>query len=110
VNGGCSPFNRDSRRSASFLKKELPNYPDPSSHRRLLQYTPRPRWVIQRRAEPSGRCLLLPNQAVPVITGVHSIVTVDSTTVSAIFDIAPDTSGSRLHFQFELPRGGTGRC
>jgi hypothetical protein len=30
---------------------------------------------------------------------------IDSTTVSAIFDIAPDADGSGLHFQFELPRG-----
>jgi len=40
-----------------------------------------------------------------VITGVHSIVMIDSTTVSAIFDIVPDTSGSGLHFEFELPKG-----
>jgi hypothetical protein len=42
---------------------------------------------------------------VPVITGVYSIVMNDSTTVSAIFDIAPDDNGSGLHFDFELPRG-----
>jgi hypothetical protein len=42
---------------------------------------------------------------VPVITGVHSLVLIDSTTVSAIFDIMPDTSGSGLYFEFELPRG-----
>ena len=42
---------------------------------------------------------------VPVITGVHSLVMIDSTTVSAIFDIMPDSDGSGLHFEFELPRG-----
>jgi hypothetical protein len=42
---------------------------------------------------------------IPVITGVHSLVLIDSTTVSAIFDIVPDTSGSGLQFEFELPRG-----
>ena len=40
-----------------------------------------------------------------MITGVHSIVMIDSTTVSAIFDIVPDTSGSGLHFEFELRKG-----
>jgi hypothetical protein len=42
---------------------------------------------------------------VPMITGVHSIVMIDSTTVSAIFDIVPDSSGSGLYFEFELPGG-----
>jgi hypothetical protein len=42
---------------------------------------------------------------VPVITGVHSIVMIDSTTVSAIFDISPDADGSGLHFVFEPPMG-----
>jgi hypothetical protein len=42
---------------------------------------------------------------VPMITGVHSIVMIDSTTVSTIFDITPDASGSGLYFEFEVPRG-----
>jgi len=40
---------------------------------------------------------------VPVITGVHSIVMIDSTTVSAIFDIVSDMDGTGLHFEFKLP-------
>ena len=35
--------------------------------------------------------------------GVHSVVLVDGTTVSVIYDIEPDVSGSGLHFEFELP-------
>src|SRR5262249_23065492 len=42
---------------------------------------------------------------VPMITGVHSIVMIDSTTVSAIFDITPDANGSGLYFEFEVPIG-----
>jgi hypothetical protein len=42
---------------------------------------------------------------VPMITGVHSIVMIDSTTVSAIFDIVPDSGGNGLYFEFELPSG-----
>jgi hypothetical protein len=42
---------------------------------------------------------------VPVITGVHSIVMIDSTTVSAMFDIAPDAYGNGFNFEFELPTG-----
>jgi hypothetical protein len=42
---------------------------------------------------------------VPMITGVHSLVMIDSATVSAIFDIVPDVSGSGLYFEFELPSG-----
>ena len=40
---------------------------------------------------------------VPTIVGVHSVVLVDGTTVSVIYDIEPDVSGSGLHFEFELP-------
>jgi hypothetical protein len=42
---------------------------------------------------------------VPIITGVHSLVLLDSTTVSAIFDIVPDAGGSGLYFEFEVPTG-----
>jgi hypothetical protein len=42
---------------------------------------------------------------VPMITGVHSLVMLDTTTVSAIFDIMPDASDSGLYFEFELPSG-----
>ena len=40
---------------------------------------------------------------VPTIVGVHSVVLVDGSTVSVIYDIEPDVSGSGLHFEFELP-------
>ena len=42
---------------------------------------------------------------VPMITGVHSLVMIDATTVSAMFDIVPDASGSGLYFEFEVPTG-----
>jgi hypothetical protein len=52
----------------------------------------------------------LPNLAqeggpVPIITGVHSLVMINATTVSAMFDIVPDASGSGLYFEFEVPNG-----
>ena len=40
---------------------------------------------------------------VPTIVGIHSVVLINATTVSGIFDIVPDTGGSGLHFEFELP-------
>jgi hypothetical protein len=56
--------------------------------------------------ELEQRLLKLANGGpVPMITGVHSIVMIDSTTVSAIFDIVPDSSGSGLYFEFEVPGG-----
>ena len=42
---------------------------------------------------------------VPIIAGVHSLVMIDATTVSAMFDIVPDADGSGLHFEFEVPSG-----
>jgi hypothetical protein len=38
------------------------------------------------------------------ITGVHSILIVDDTPVSAIFEFAPDENGYGLHFTFPLPQ------
>ncbi len=38
------------------------------------------------------------------IIGVHSVLMVDEEMVSAIFDIAPDESGSGMLFTFPLPQ------
>jgi hypothetical protein len=39
---------------------------------------------------------------VPVITDVHSIY-VEDNTAFVIYDIVPDTAGTGLHFEFEMP-------
>ena len=44
---------------------------------------------------------------VPTIVGVHSIVLIDTNTVSVIYDIEPDSGGSGLHFEFALPKALT---
>ena len=44
---------------------------------------------------------------VPTIVGIHSVVLINATTVSAIFDIEPEPCGNGLHFEFELPRALT---
>ena len=40
---------------------------------------------------------------VPTIVGMHSVVRIDTNTVSVIYDIEPDPGGNGLHFEFELP-------
>jgi hypothetical protein len=45
---------------------------------------------------------------VPTIVGVHSGVLVDGTTVSVIYDIEPDVSGSGLHLNLNCQRWSAG--
>ena len=45
--------------------------------------------------------------SVPTIVGVHSVVRIDTNTVSVIYDIEPDPSGNGLHFEFALPKALT---
>jgi hypothetical protein len=60
---------------------------------------------IKFQLEQKLLALARDDKPIPIITGVHSLVMIDATTVSAIFDIAPDSDGSGLYFEFEVPIG-----